>query len=89
MTQITQNNCNINALRPLEVTCNPTNASSPEAQDGSIQLYINVFLWFFEKDYVYPSIGPFKYFTYYWGNFIYWGLASMIYGLLRIYGYVI
>ena len=41
MTQITQNNCNVSALRPLEVTCNPTNASSPESQDGSIQLYIN------------------------------------------------
>lgn len=41
MTQITQNNCNISSLRPLEVTCNPTNASSPEAQDGSIQLFIN------------------------------------------------
>ena len=41
MTEITQNNCNVSALRPLEVTCNPTNASSPETQDGSIQLYIN------------------------------------------------
>lgn len=41
MTQITQNNCNVSALRPLEVTCNATNASSPETQDGNIQLYIN------------------------------------------------
>ena len=41
MAEITQNNCNVSALRPLEVTCNPTNASSPETQDGSIQLYIN------------------------------------------------
>ena len=41
MAQITQNNCNVSALRPLEVTCNPTNASSPESQDDSIQLYIN------------------------------------------------
>ena len=41
MAVINQNNCNISNLRPLEVTCNPTNASSPETQDGSIQLYIN------------------------------------------------
>ncbi len=25
----------------MEVICNPTNATSPETQDGSIQLYIN------------------------------------------------
>jgi len=41
MTQINQNNCNVSALRPLEVICNPTNASNPDTQDGSIQLYIN------------------------------------------------
>jgi hypothetical protein len=41
MTQITQNNCTIISLIPLEVTCNPTNATNPETQDGSIQLFIN------------------------------------------------
>lgn len=41
MATITQNNCDISNLRPLEVVCNSTNASSPETQDGSIQLYIN------------------------------------------------
>ena len=54
------------------------------AVSGAIQLYINTFLWFFEKEYVYPSLGPLKYYTYYWGNFIYWGLASLIYGVLRL-----
>ena len=57
------------------------------AISGSIQLYINVFLWFFEKEYVYPSIGPLKYYTYFWGNFIYWGTASMFYGIFRLNGY--
>ncbi|MDX1699631.1 MAG: hypothetical protein R3250_03385 [Melioribacteraceae bacterium] len=56
---------------------------------GAIQLYINVFLWFFEKEYVYPSQGPLKYYTYYWGNFIYWGLASLLYGIFRINGIII
>jgi hypothetical protein len=57
------------------------------AISGSIQLYINVFLWFFEKEYVYPSIGPLKYYTYFWGNFIYWGTASMFYSIFRLNGY--
>lgn len=53
---------------------------------GSIQLCINVFLWFFEKEYVYTAQGPFRYYTYYWGNFIYWGAASLFYGIYRFYG---
>ena len=53
---------------------------------GAIQLYINSFLWFFEKEYVYPSNGPVKYFTYIWGNFMYWGIASLVYGIIRLNG---
>jgi len=53
---------------------------------GAIQLYINGFLWFFEKEYVYPSNGPIKYYTYLWGNFIYWGTAALVYGILRLNG---
>ena len=58
------------------------------AVSGALQLYINVFLWFFEKEYVYPSQGPLKYYTYYWGNFIYWGTAALLYGLFRLQGYI-
>ena len=54
------------------------------AASGAIQVYINVLLFFLEKEYVYPHVGPFKYYTYYWGNFIYWGTASMLYVLHRI-----
>ena len=56
------------------------------AISDAIQLYINIFLWFFEKDYVYPSQGPLKYYTYYWGNFIYSGAASVLYGIFRLNG---
>ena len=59
------------------------------ATSGAIQLYINTFLWFFEKEYVYPSIGTLKYYTYFWGNFMYWGLASLLYGIIRINGTII
>ncbi len=58
------------------------------AVSGAIQLYMNVFLWFLEKEYVYPSMGPLKYYTYYWGNFIYWGAASLLYGIYRLNGHV-
>lgn len=53
---------------------------------GIIQLYINVFLAFFEKQYVLPAHGPLAYYTYYWGNFIYWGAAAAIYSILRLSG---
>lgn len=53
---------------------------------GAIQLYINIVLWFLEKEYVYPKCGPLAYYTYYWGNFMYWGTSSMVYGVLRVNG---
>lgn len=53
---------------------------------GSISLYINIFLWFFEREYVYHAVGPLAYYTYVWGNFIYWGTAAFIYSLLRLNG---
>ncbi len=53
---------------------------------GACSLYINVILWFTEKDYVYPSRGPFKYFTYYWGFFVYWGILALTYSVIRIAG---
>jgi len=56
---------------------------------GAIQVYINTLLWFLEKEYVYPSKGPLKYYTYYWGNFMYWGTASLIYGFIRLNGIIL
>lgn len=54
------------------------------AVSGSISVYINTILWFQEKEYVYPSKGPLQYYTYYWGNFIYWGVAALVYGVYRV-----
>jgi hypothetical protein len=59
------------------------------AAAGAIQLYINIFLWFFEKEYVYQAVGPLAYFTYIWGNFIYWGTVSLIYSILRLNGIIL
>jgi hypothetical protein len=51
---------------------------------GAISLYINIVLWFLEKEYVYPSVGPLRYFTYYWGFFVYWGGLAVAYTLARL-----
>jgi hypothetical protein len=53
---------------------------------GAISLYINLILWFVEKEFVYPSRGPLKYFTYYWGFFVYWGALTLAYSALRVGG---
>ncbi len=54
---------------------------------GAVQLYINVFLWFFEKEYVYPTQGPLVYYTYFWGNFVYWGTAALVYSVFKLSGF--
>jgi hypothetical protein len=56
------------------------------AAAGTISLYSNIFLWFFEREYVYPSQGPLVYYTYYWGFFVYWGAAVIAYSVLRLVG---
>ena len=51
---------------------------------GSISLYINIVLWFMEKEYVYPSRGALAYYSYYWGFFIYWGAIALAYSAMRL-----
>jgi hypothetical protein len=53
---------------------------------GACSLYINIMLWFTEKEYVYPTRGPLKYFSYYWGFFVYWGALALAYSVVRISG---
>jgi hypothetical protein len=53
---------------------------------GSISLYINIILWFMEKEYVYPSRGALIYYTYYWGFFVYWGALALAYAAVRLSG---
>ena len=53
---------------------------------GACSLYINIILWFTEKEYVYPARGPLKYFTYYWGFFVYWGALALAYSVIRMAG---
>jgi len=49
-------------------------------------VYINIIFWFSERAYVYPAQGPLAYYTYYWGFFVYWGVAVVAYAVLRLAG---
>ena len=54
------------------------------ATGGAISVYISVILWFSEREYVYPAVGPLVYYTYFWGFFVYWGVAVVAYAILRL-----
>ena len=56
------------------------------AISGAISVYISITLWFMEREYVYPSKGPWPYYTFYWGFFIYWGVAAVAYSIIRLVG---
>lgn len=56
------------------------------ATSGAISVYINIILWFSERKFVYPPLGPLAYYTIYWGFFMYWGIAVMAYVVLRLAG---
>ncbi len=53
---------------------------------GACSLYVNIILWFTEKAYVYPTRGPLRYYTYYWGSFVYWGALALAYSAIRLSG---
>ena len=56
------------------------------AAAGAISVYINIILWFSEREYVYPACGPLAYYTYFWGFFVYWGVAVVVYSVMRLTG---
>lgn len=53
---------------------------------AAIAVDVNIVLWFSEKKYVYSVWGPLAYYTFFWGFFVYWGLISVIYSVLRLSG---
>jgi hypothetical protein len=53
---------------------------------GACALYINIILLWVEKKHVYPALGTLRYYTYFWGFFVYWGALALVYGTLRISG---
>ncbi|MFC2099158.1 hypothetical protein ACFLSP_05395, partial [Bacteroidota bacterium] len=49
---------------------------------GILSIYFSILFWTLEKEYTYPIIGWIAYYTYFWGLFLYWGLAASVYSLL-------
>ncbi|MDP8210376.1 MAG: hypothetical protein P9M05_06160, partial [Candidatus Stygibacter australis] len=51
---------------------------------GTISVYFSIVFWVMEKEYTYPSCGRFAYYTYFWGFFLYWGIAAIIHSGIQI-----
>lgn len=51
---------------------------------GILSIYFSIIFWVLEKKYTYPSSGWLAYYTYFWGFFLYWGVAAVIYSLIQI-----
>ena len=51
---------------------------------GVVSIYFSIVFWILEKEYTYPASGWLAYYTYYWGFFLYWGIAAVIYSMIKI-----
>ena len=51
---------------------------------GILSIYFSILFWVLEKEYTYPSAGPLAYYTYFWGFFLYWGIAAIIYSSIQL-----
>ncbi len=52
---------------------------------GILSIYFSILFWILEKEYTYPSCGPLAYYTYFWGFYLYWGIAAIIYSILQFF----
>lgn len=51
---------------------------------GILSIYFSIVFWVMEKEYTYPSCGRLAYYTYFWGFFLYWGIAATVYSIFQI-----
>ena len=51
---------------------------------GVLSMYFSILLWVLEKEYTFPSIGWFAYYTYFWGFFLYWGIGASVYSFIQL-----
>ena len=56
---------------------------------GVVSVYFSIVFWVMEKEYTYPSYGPLAYYTYFWGFYLYWGTAAVVYTIVRFQGIII
>lgn len=52
---------------------------------GTISVYFSIVFWVMEKEYTYSFCGWLAYYTYFWGFFLYWGVAVIVYSIIIIY----
>ena len=50
---------------------------------GFISIYFSIIFWVLEKEYSMPDCGKIAYYTYFWGFFLYWGIAAVVYSVLQ------
>ena len=51
---------------------------------GVLSIYFSILFWIMEKEYTFPSCGWLAYYTYFWGFFLYWGVATIIFSIIQI-----
>lgn len=51
---------------------------------GIVSIYFSIIFWVLEKEHSLPVYGRFAYYTYFWGFFLYWGIAGTLYSILQI-----
>jgi hypothetical protein len=51
---------------------------------GVVSIYFSIVFWIMEKEYTHPSAGWLAYYTYFWGFFLYWGIAAVVYPLIKL-----
>ena len=55
---------------------------------GLLSIYFSIIFWVLEKEYTYPLCGRIAYYTYFWGFFLYWGIAAVVYSFIQISGVI-
>ncbi|MDH3651575.1 MAG: hypothetical protein OEQ53_17965, partial [Saprospiraceae bacterium] len=51
---------------------------------GVLSIYFSIIFWVMEKKYTYPAYGWLAYYTYFWGFFLYWGLAAIAHSIYQM-----
>lgn len=51
---------------------------------GVLSIYFSIIFWVMEREHSLPSCGKLAYYTYFWGFFLYWGIAAVVYSILQI-----
>ena len=51
---------------------------------GVISIYFSVVFYIMEKEYTYPKVGFIGYYTYLWGFYLYWGILSIVYSIIKL-----